>query len=333
MLIAKKAVELAKAYQPKLRDGIKVAVEMVNSVAKDEQDGDVDMKVEIAPNTENQTVQISHGEGSEERPILKTESKPTYGNPAEVSPLTLNKPSGNASTSNNLTGWSHAEKLNYAYGPDANDVLGRRGPWVKGHIIHHNLGGDGMDNNNLFIIDRSANATMTKAEGPVQSELNRLKNLNDSNDSDYNKVLYYSVSYDTWGSSEPLSAFAKSGIITYGTMDEDAANKSLKNVKFDSSEPSESSDNITIDMNGLGESNLIYFFKDKGMMPSYARYLAKILKTQRYSSFGDLMQDIIDSDNIEEHNSKGTLISESSILKQTKLLQPQLTSGLTFKLN
>ena len=48
--LAKKAVELAKAYQPKLRDGIKVVVEMVNSVAKDEQDGDVDMKVEIAPN-------------------------------------------------------------------------------------------------------------------------------------------------------------------------------------------------------------------------------------------------------------------------------------------
>ncbi len=49
--LAKKAVELAKAYQPKLRDGIKVAVEMVNSVAKDEQDGDVDIRVRIAPNT------------------------------------------------------------------------------------------------------------------------------------------------------------------------------------------------------------------------------------------------------------------------------------------
>jgi len=36
VLIAKKAVDLAKAYQPKLRDGIKVAVEMLNSVAKDE---------------------------------------------------------------------------------------------------------------------------------------------------------------------------------------------------------------------------------------------------------------------------------------------------------
>ena len=76
--LAQKGVELAKAYQPKLRDGIKVVVEMVNSVAKDEQDGDVDMKVEIAPNTENQTVQISHGESSEERPILKTEHMKLY---------------------------------------------------------------------------------------------------------------------------------------------------------------------------------------------------------------------------------------------------------------
>ena len=91
-------------------------------------------------------------------------------------PLTLNKPSGNASTSNNLTGWSHAEKLNYAYGPDAKGVYGRRGPWVKGHIIHHNLGGDGLNNNNLFIIQFLCIINNSKVKNKIINT--EIKNIN-----------------------------------------------------------------------------------------------------------------------------------------------------------
>jgi hypothetical protein len=42
---------LQKKYQPQLRDGIKITVDLVNSVDKDKQDGDVDIDVKIAPNT------------------------------------------------------------------------------------------------------------------------------------------------------------------------------------------------------------------------------------------------------------------------------------------
>jgi hypothetical protein len=49
-LLQSEAVMLQKKYQPALRDGIKIAVDLVNSVKQDEKDGDVDVKVRIAPN-------------------------------------------------------------------------------------------------------------------------------------------------------------------------------------------------------------------------------------------------------------------------------------------
>jgi hypothetical protein len=49
-LLRSEAVVLQKKYQPQLRDGIKIAVDLVNSVKEDKVDGDVDVKVKIAPN-------------------------------------------------------------------------------------------------------------------------------------------------------------------------------------------------------------------------------------------------------------------------------------------
>jgi hypothetical protein len=49
-LLQSEAVMLQKKYQPALRDGIKIAVDLVNSVKEDAKDGDVDVRVEIAPN-------------------------------------------------------------------------------------------------------------------------------------------------------------------------------------------------------------------------------------------------------------------------------------------
>jgi hypothetical protein len=49
---------LQKKYQPQLRKGIKIAVDLVNSVKQDEKDGDVDIKVRIAPNTFEITSEI-----------------------------------------------------------------------------------------------------------------------------------------------------------------------------------------------------------------------------------------------------------------------------------
>jgi hypothetical protein len=49
---------LQKKYQPQLREGIKIAVDLINSVKQDEKDGDVDVKVRIAPNTTEKKVVI-----------------------------------------------------------------------------------------------------------------------------------------------------------------------------------------------------------------------------------------------------------------------------------
>jgi hypothetical protein len=47
---------LQKKYQPQLRKGIKIAVDLVNSVKQDEKDGDVDIRLKIAPNNLDQTL-------------------------------------------------------------------------------------------------------------------------------------------------------------------------------------------------------------------------------------------------------------------------------------
>ena len=41
---------MRKRYEPQLRKGIKIAIDLVNSVQQDKKDGDVDVKVRIAPN-------------------------------------------------------------------------------------------------------------------------------------------------------------------------------------------------------------------------------------------------------------------------------------------
>ena len=49
-LIQQEAGRLRKRYEPQLRKGIKIAIDLVNSVQQDKKDGDVDVKVRIAPN-------------------------------------------------------------------------------------------------------------------------------------------------------------------------------------------------------------------------------------------------------------------------------------------
>jgi len=50
-LLQSEAMMLQKKYQPQLRKGIKIAVDLVNSVQQDKKDEDVDIKIKIAPNT------------------------------------------------------------------------------------------------------------------------------------------------------------------------------------------------------------------------------------------------------------------------------------------
>ena len=53
-MLKSEAVALQKEYQPKLRNGINITVDLINQVQKDKKDGDVDVdvKIKIAPNTE-----------------------------------------------------------------------------------------------------------------------------------------------------------------------------------------------------------------------------------------------------------------------------------------
>jgi hypothetical protein len=57
-LLQSEAVMLQKKYQPQLRKGIKIAVDLVNSVKQDEKDGDVDVKVRIAPNETEKNISL-----------------------------------------------------------------------------------------------------------------------------------------------------------------------------------------------------------------------------------------------------------------------------------
>ena len=62
---------LQKKYQPQLRKGIKIAVDLVNSVKEDAKDGDVDVKVKIAPNTTIKVISIGFESGINEEEIEK----------------------------------------------------------------------------------------------------------------------------------------------------------------------------------------------------------------------------------------------------------------------
>jgi len=53
-----RANELEKQYQPKLTDGIKVSIQLTSTAKEDEKDGDVDVKVRIAPNTTEEITNI-----------------------------------------------------------------------------------------------------------------------------------------------------------------------------------------------------------------------------------------------------------------------------------
>jgi hypothetical protein len=58
-LLQSEAVLLQKKYQPQLRKGIKIAVDLVNSVKQDEVDGDVDVRIRIAPNNLDQKLSFT----------------------------------------------------------------------------------------------------------------------------------------------------------------------------------------------------------------------------------------------------------------------------------
>ena len=62
---------MQKKYQPQLRKEIKIAVDLVNSVKQDAKDGDVDIRVRIAPNDTFKVIAINFIETTDEDELAK----------------------------------------------------------------------------------------------------------------------------------------------------------------------------------------------------------------------------------------------------------------------
>ncbi|MFK7798744.1 MAG: hypothetical protein AB8E82_14940 [Aureispira sp.] len=66
-ILKTEATVLQREFQPQLRNGIKIAIDLVNKVQQDKKDGDVDIRVRIAPNTEEKLLSFDFGEQQEQK--------------------------------------------------------------------------------------------------------------------------------------------------------------------------------------------------------------------------------------------------------------------------
>ena len=260
------------------------------------------------------------------RPIEKLSTVISYGEKsANANPITHDaEKKGNKNTTDNIIGWEHAKKLNIAAGPDKYGVKGRKGNWVKGHKVHHDLGGNGLKPENLFIVDRSTNGLMkTRAESHAVPLLKQLLKLENTKDPDFNKVMFYNVTFDLHESTPPLSGFAFNIDINWGTINPDGSDPVEKDsFSTQSGRPSESVDNIETDIRSLGAGNLHTMTKDKGIIYNYARYVSFVIKEKIPTTVASLETEILNKANLDEFNSKfqAPIISHTRVDQQTPKL-------------
>jgi phage-related protein len=305
-------------------------------VVEDEDSFDYEYRTTQSP----QTLEVETGEvvqrmkkKSSQRPILDIPTNIIFGdNITKASPLTK-KRQGNARTAKEIDGWSHAVKLNAQFGADKNDVVGTKGPWVLGHKIHSRLGGDGLDKRNLFIIDRVANSAMTEIEAITVQKLEQIIKLNDDKDALFHKVMFYEVEYTFWGSNLPLSGFANQINITYGVADSNTKNEEkLGSKSINSSKPSEDLTNIRINLNTLGRENITTLLADKGIIVSFARYLAKIKKAENFKSITPLIRALrVNLTTYNQENPKNSM-TQDTLEEQINILRGVLENDLTVKI-
>lgn len=247
------------------------------------------------------------------RPIVSIKTVVnTNSNPAIAKPLT-NLKGGSANTTN-IKEWDHAQKLN-----KVKDI------WVKGHIISHRLGGEGSDQQNLFIIDKSSNGLMAGIEGDAATFLSDLVKSKQKNDPDYNKVLFYQNKYTKHGDSGLLNAFGKKIDITWGTMNADESAKSIKGTKSITSEkPPEDAGEIRYSINNTGWETFYEVTKDKGIIQAFALNLMTIRNKneEKYASKTDVKNKLK-----TEHDSR---ISDSTVTEQVKILNSIINDKLEF---
>ncbi|MFK7920767.1 MAG: hypothetical protein AB8H47_02370, partial [Bacteroidia bacterium] len=261
-----------------------------------------------------------------DRPVLNENTVLEYGSGSGTGfPITQNK-SGSKSTVP-IPGWEHAEKLNHAKGPDKKGVHGRKGDWVKGHIISHRLGGKGSETQNLFIIDRSANGQMVNAESKAEGLLQTLINLEDEQHDNFNKVLYYNVLFDNHGVEAPLYGnFAREISIEWGLKDLDGNGVREKNeISFEIAPPPREADDITYNINRIGWETFYKISNERnwGIKAAFAQNLTRIRKGKNYVSMEDIEERLI-----ENHNKS---IAISTVESQLELLNGILDGQLNLK--
>ena len=270
------------------------------------------------------------------RPILTEKTKITPGNPTEANPLTKDAPTiGNSSRAVFDTWTNLAVPVNMAFDTPGTEIRGQKGPWVRGHIIHYKLGGDGSKKENIFIIDRKANEEMSsKFESPAIKKLNGLVRRPKPQEKD--KVMYYKVSYTTWGTSPPLSDFGKNITIEYGTMNKDGSSKvPLKNAPLIQSKtkPPTDPNNITIDIRGLGRKNIAQLLGKKGIIPEFAHYLSFTMSSVNFRSKTSLTRTLLAPRNISAYKENTSrTIRKQTVIEQTGILNGIISDDFTFKL-
>lgn len=271
---------------------------------------------------------IVEGEKKEEteRPILTEKTAIDYGGgsgKATAFPVTK-KVKGNKSRFD-IPAAEHAKKLNDAKGEDKKGAKGRKGDWIKGHIITWRMGGNGGSSENIFIIDRSANGNMSTLENNADSKLKQV--INKPKDNEVDKVLFYEINYKYWGSEYPLNGFGKNILISYGTSKMDGSDKDyeVKAKKVDSTEPPLNTEEVNYDLNRVGEGTLRKLLKDKGIKPAFTQNLIRIRSEGGiFNTFGDL-----DKRLKLEHNSS---ISLETVKSQIEILKSVTGGNLIFKI-
>lgn len=275
----------------------------------------------------SETKESGKEKDTEPRPVTSLQSVTTFSDgKALVKPLTA-KRSGNPNTVD-IPGWDHAQKLNAAFGEDTKGVVGRKGQWVKGHKVHHDLNGNGLDPDNIFIIDKKANKDMIDGpETDAAEELDKLIKLTNTESEEYNKVMYYEVLYTPHGDELPLSAFADRIAIEYGTVDQDGSGKVVLGTKpITSSKPSKDLENIRVNINGMGRENIILLLD---VRPAFARYMAFVLNGNSFNTVRSLVGALRSKANIDSYNLGTQSITLNLINEQIKVILTKIDVDMT----
>lgn len=187
--LALEAKTLAKTYQPQLRKGIKIDVDLVNRVEQDKKDGDVDVKVRIAPNTFEDQFGV---DGNKNLPPTNVTFEEEEGKAGTVTAAPLTKIAGNTtgSTPNaKPLGWNIAHHLNKAKKKEERASTGRRRrvlEWNRVHLLASRLHGPGDKTWNLTPTVEIANGQLRSLENKVYTDI-----MNDEKYLLYETVVSY----------------------------------------------------------------------------------------------------------------------------------------------